>query len=79
MRRILGYVIVHLLALFLRGGVLAMLIEAASLSPMTAIIPVTVVSSTVTLVGTHRWLLQRGEGGNEYKGNDDHDSRQPPF
>ncbi len=65
MRRVLGYGIIQLLALFLRGGFLAALVEAESLSPTMAIIPAVLVSSAVVLLGTHLWLFQGANGRSE--------------
>lgn len=55
---ILGFAVLQLLALFLRGGAIAALVELVGLSPMTAIILAVGVSLAVTLAGTYSWLLQ---------------------
>lgn len=62
---ILGFAALQLLALFLRGGAIAALVEPVGLSPMAAIIPAVGASLAVTLAGTHSWLLQEDGSGEQ--------------
>ncbi len=55
---LLRFAIIQLFALFLRGGVLAALVESANLFPTLALVPSAFVSSLVTLAGANFWLLQ---------------------
>ena len=54
-----GFVILQLLALFLRGGILAALLESAGLSPFAGMLPAVASSLLVVLVGIRLWLFQK--------------------
>jgi len=56
-RQFSSWIVIELLALFLRGGVLSALVEVGSWSPTTAIIWGVGVSFGVTLFSTHKWIL----------------------
>ena len=60
-----SYMIVQFLALFLRGGVLAVMVKTLSWSPQAAIIPSIVASSSVTFFATRLWMLNREGNLNE--------------
>ncbi len=51
--------ILQLLALFLRGGVLAALVDSAGLSPFAAMIPTIATSIAIVLAGGRLWLFQK--------------------
>jgi len=58
---IFRYVIMQLLVLFLRGGILAALVESANILPIKACLLSALASSLVTLLGAQIWLYPEDE------------------
>ncbi len=65
-RSLSACLIIAMLALFLRGGVLATLVEVIGWSPKVAIIPSVAVSSAVILSGIYLQVLSRKANVNEH-------------
>ena len=53
------YAITQLFGLFLRGGVLAVMVQTMTWSPQAAIIPAVAASTAVTFFATRLWSLNR--------------------